>query len=303
MKLNRGHKGILLIAAALFASVVFLIVPRQSHFPELPNPNGYDVLVREAARITRHSSILKEMTSNQLAGLVATNEAVVRDIRKALNLPSVVPVEMNEKWMSSQATSGMNLRASANAMDVEASFWQQKENYTNALALCLDHVQLGHAMMRGGVMFNYLVGSAAETRAVRRMTNLLSELNPEQCQQAARFLEEIDSQRDSFEEISARELEWQRRTFSLWNRLQAGFDKHVMRRSDPFAAMAEKLAADSEKIISARTLEVRLLLLKLATRAYELETGSRPSDLSKLIPSHLKAIPRDPTAGSALTFP
>jgi hypothetical protein len=148
-----------------------------------------------------------------------------------------------------------------------------------------------------------MVGSACETIAVRRMTNLLSELNPEQCKQAARFLEEIDSQRDSFEEITARELEWQRRTFSLWNRLQAGFEKHVMRRNDPFAAMAEALTGDLEKTYNSRTLEVRRLQLKLAARAYELETGSRPSELSKLIPSYLKETPRDPATGTPLDLP
>ena len=45
------RKAIPLIAAAIFASVVFLAYPRRSHFPELPNPNGYDVLIREAYRI------------------------------------------------------------------------------------------------------------------------------------------------------------------------------------------------------------------------------------------------------------
>lgn len=303
MKLKRGHKGLLLIAAAILASAVFLIVPRRSHFPELPNPNGYDVLVREAARITRDTTILKEMTSNQLAGLVATNEAVVRAVRKALSLPSVVPVQMSLEWIDSQMTNNINLRAAAKAMDAEASSSRQRGDHTNAMALYRDQVQLGHSMMRGGLLINFLIGSATETWAVRRMTNVLSELNSEQCKQAARFLEEIDSQRDSFEEITARELEWQRKTHSVFVRLMEGFKKHVLRQTDPFSALANALAGDPKKEYGLRTLEVRRLLLKLAARAYELETGSRPSELSKLIPSYLKAIPRDPTTGSTLDLP
>ena len=154
MKFKLSHKGILLIAAAILASGVFFTVPQRSHFPELPNPNGYDVLVREAARITRDSSILKEMTSNQLAALVTTNEAVVRDIRKALSLPSVVPVQMNEQWISSLSRILPNLKASAQAMDAEAKLWHQKRDYTNSLALCLDQVRFSHATMRGGVLIN-----------------------------------------------------------------------------------------------------------------------------------------------------
>ena len=152
-------------------------------------------------------------------------------------------------------------------------------------------------------MINYMVGSACETIAVRWMTNLLSELNSEQCKQAARFLEEIDSQRDSFEEIEARELEWQRKTYSVFVRLKEGFEKHVLRQTDSFNALANALAGDPEKEYGLRTLEVRLLLVKLASRAYELETGSRPSELSKLIPSYLKEIPRNPTTGTALDLP
>lgn len=303
MKLNRSRYVILLIATAILASVVFFIVPQRSHFPELPNPNGYDVLVREASRITRDSTILKEMTSNQLAGLVATNEAVVRAVRKALSLPSVVPVKMSDEWLTSQMTNFMNLRGSANAMDKEASLALQRGDHTNAMALYRDQVQLGHSMMRGGLLINFLIGSATETWAVRRMTNVLSELNSEQCKQAARFLEEIDSQRDSFEEITARELEWQRKTYSVFVRLMEGFKKHVLRQTDPFSALANALAGDPEKEYGLRTLEVRRLLLKLAARAYELETGSRPSKLSKLIPSYLKSIPRDPTTGSPLDLP
>ena len=303
MKLNRGHKGILLIAAAFVAGVLFFKAPQRSHFPELPNPNGYDVLVREAARITRNPSSLKEMTSNQLAELVATNEAVVREIRKALLLPSVVPVQMSEEWITSQMTNNINLRAAAKAMDAEASSSRQRGDHTNAMALYRDQVQLGHSMMRGGLLINFLIGSATETWAVRRMTNALSELNSEQCKHAARFLDEIDSQRDSFEEITARELEWQRRTYSVFVRLKEGFKKHVLRQSDPFAAIGKALAGDPEMEYSLRTLEVRLLLLKLAARAHELETGNRPQKAAQLVPNYLRHVPRDPATGAELELP
>jgi len=274
-----------------------------SHFPELPNPNGYDLLVREASRITRHYPILKELTSNQLAALVATNEAVVRDIRKALSLPSVVPVKMSDEWRLSQAFRAIDLKASVLAMDAEAYLWRQKGNYTNALALCLDQVRFSQGIMRGGIRISYRVGSACELIAVRRMTNLLSGLNSEQCKQATRFLEEIDSQRDSFEKIADRELEWQRRTYTVFVRLKEGFKKHVLHQTNPFSAETDELAGNPEREYALRTLEVRRLLLKLAARAYELETGSRPSELSKLIPSYLKETPRDPATGSPLALP
>ncbi len=303
MKLNRGHKGILLIAAALLGGVLYFKAPQRSHFPELPNPNGYDVLVREAARITHAAPVLNGSASNQFASLVATNEAAVRDIRKALRLPCIVPVKMSEGWLTSQMTNTLNLWEAATAMNAEAIFWRQRGDSTNAMALYLDQARLSHAIMRGGIMLNYVVGSGTETRAARGMTNLLSKLNAEQCKQAALFLEEIDSQRDSFAEITARELEWQRKVYSVFVRLLAAFDKSVLNETDPFRALADTFARDPEKEYSLRTFEVRLLLLKLAVRAHELETGNRPQKAAQLVPNYLRHVPRDPATGGELEIP
>jgi len=295
----RRHRLIVVLVVAMLVVLAVFLYPRRSHFHELPNPNGYDALVHHASRISRNYSDLKEMTSNQLAELVTTNEAVVKDIRAALNLKSVVPVQTTEGWIATQTTQLMNLKASAQAMDAEAYCWQQKGDYTKAMALCLDEVRFSHATMRGGVLINYLVGSACETIAVRRMTNFLLQLNSLQCKEAARLLEEIDSQRESFEKVSARELEWQRKTHSVFVRLKEGFKKHVLGESDFFSA----LAGDPKSEYQRRTLEVRRLFLNLARRAYELETGSSPSQISTLIPAYLSTIPRDPGTGAMLDLP
>ena len=46
----------------------------------------------------------------------------------------------------------------------------------------------------------------------------------------------------------------------------------------------------------------RLLLLQLATRAYELEKGEHPKSLADLVPAYLKAIPQDPLTGTNLAY-
>jgi len=46
----------------------------------------------------------------------------------------------------------------------------------------------------------------------------------------------------------------------------------------------------------------RLLLLSLAIRAYQLETGQPPKNLAELSPVYLKAIPRDPFTGTNLAY-
>ena len=41
-------------------------------------------------------------------------------------------------------------------------------------------------------------------------------------------------------------------------------------------------------------------MLNLAVRAYELEKGERPKDITVLAPEYLKAVPQDPLTGTNL---
>lgn len=300
MKSKIAPKLLFIGCAALLALLMFLFLPRRSHFHSLPTPNGYDVLVTEAAKVVRSPSGIRDMTSNQLAAFVTTNEAVVKTIREALKLPCILPVELNEKWVSSQHLQNrISLRAAATAMDAEATLYRLRGDSTNSLALYIDQIRLGHAMMRGGVLIDYMVGSAVEASGSSRMTNLLSNLTADDCKQAASWLSELDNQRESFEEFSARELEWQRNAYSAFHRFKMGFRKYVLRESDPFAGMA----GNPEEEYKKRSLAFRQLLLKLAIRAFELEKGRSPSAASDLVPTYLKEIPVDPQTSAPLELP
>jgi hypothetical protein len=300
MKSKLGPTILLVGCAALLALLMFLFLPRRSHFPSLPTPNGYDVLVTEAAKIVRSSTGTKDMSSNQLAAVVVTNEAVVRAVREALNLPSILPVELTEKWVSSpHLQNRINLKAVASALDAEATLCRLRGDSTNSLSLYIDQIRLGHAMMSGGVLIDYMVGSAVEAWGSSRITNLLSNLTADDCRRAAGLLSELDNNRDSFEAFTARELEWQRNAYSAFHRFKLGFRKYVLRDSDPFGDMA----GDPEVVYKRRGLEFRRLLLKLATRAYQLENGHNPSTASELVPAYLKAIPLNPETGTPLQLP
>jgi hypothetical protein len=51
-----------------------------------------------------------------------------------------------------------------------------------------------------------------------------------------------------------------------------------------------------------RRIELRLLLAELAIRAFELEKGHPPANLSELVPDYLPAIPRDPVGQGGLKY-
>ncbi len=55
--------------------------------------------------------------------------------------------------------------------------------------------------------------------------------------------------------------------------------------------------------LQATDLRRRNLLLNLASRVHELETGNRPQQATDLVPGILRAIPKDPETSADLTLP
>jgi len=279
--------------------LVFVLVPTKSSFPPLPDPNGYDVLVQAAAKVIWNNKSLKERTTNELTALVTTNKAALLELRRGLELPCAVPVMMNEQWTATQITNMMNLKSAAWAMDAEIFHRQKEGDLAGAVDESYDLLRYGRAISRYGVWINVLVGSACEVIAVRRMTNLLSSLNAEQCKRAASHLERHELQRESFNEITGREKEWQRKSSSLIARLQEDFKKHILRQK-PLEIMS---VPDIEKEYQARALEIRRLMLAVASRAFELERKRKPQSASELVPVYLQTLPVDSTSGAALGLP
>jgi hypothetical protein len=214
---NRASRRwwVFFVGLVVVLAFVFILKPRKSSFPPLPDPNGYDVLVRAAAKVIRNDKKLKELTTNQLTDLVATNKAALLELRRGLKLPCAVPVMMNEQWIATQVTNMMNLKNAAWAMDAEIFHRQREGDLAGAIDDSCELLRYGQAISRYGVWINVLVGTACEVMAVRRMTNLLASMNAEQCKRTASQLERHELQRESFDEITGREKEWQRKTSSL----------------------------------------------------------------------------------------
>ena len=55
--------------------------------------------------------------------------------------------------------------------------------------------------------------------------------------------------------------------------------------------------------LTAQQTRARRLLIELAARAYELEKGERPKNLTNLVPAYLKTIPQDPLTGTNMAYP
>jgi hypothetical protein len=280
-------------------ALLFALYPRKSSFPPLPDPNGYDVLVRAAARVIRNTNSVKEPTPEELAALVATNKAALLELRRGLEMPSAVPVMMSEDWFASETPNLMSLKGAAIAMVAEIRHRQGQGDLAGALSESCDLLRFGQAISRHGVWIDVLVGTACEAMAVRCMTNLLAGLTAEQCRDAVGRLERHESQRESSDEIAGREREWQRKTYGFTARFQQAYKEHIQ-GEEPLGKM---FVPDVEKDYHTRALAARRLMLAAASRAFELERGRKPQRISELVPDYLRAVPIDPASHAPLELP
>ena len=190
--------SILAIALLLVGAVgVFLFYSPPSSFPPVPQPNGYEMLSRAASKLVRPPDSVRALSTEKLAEAMEGNQAALEEVRRALELPGVVSVQMSESWFTIHTPELMNFKAAAGVLDADAELRSRRGDTNGALRSALDCLRLGEAVQHGGVLIDFLVGSACELIAVHRMTKQLARLGPEDCKQAQRAQQEHEARLES----------------------------------------------------------------------------------------------------------
>lgn len=158
----------------------------------------------------------------------------------------------------------------------------------------LELVRYGRDIAAGGTELDFMVGSACELMGTHRLTNLLAGLTAQQCHTASRALEELERSREPKEAIERRERAWQRGSFSIVDRVKMMIETRSLNPGKEWALLAPGFAYED------RVQQVRLALLRVAARAYELETGRPPAAASDLVPHFLSSVPVDPETSKRL---
>jgi hypothetical protein len=180
----------------------------------------------------------------------------------------------------------------AQTFAAEGKLAQLEERPGDAARSYLDTIRLGHEATRGGVTIHSLVGLAIEAIGLSGLEPLVPKLDAKQCRESAAALEGIEARREPLETIRKQEQQWARRTY--------GFRGQIARWVAYLSLkQIEQKWAGRVQANEARTQKV---LVELAARAFELEKGERPKNLADLVPTYLKAVPRDPVTGTNMVY-
>ncbi len=275
-----------------FGLLIFMEEPPAPLAP-LPNPNGYDDLVKAGTMLPDVGGDYDKMNQEQLQKAVSANAAAVSLARSGLSNQCRVPIQYSESYISNHLDDLACLKRLARAFAAEGMLAEMNGRTNDAVQSFLDTVHFGNESLRGGVLIDGLVGIAIDAIGTSHIQTLVTNLDTRTCRETVAALESVDSQRQTWNEVLQQENTWSHATFRGW--------RYDLMRLETGKSMNAAIASGKRKF-EAQELKTRQLMIDLAARAYELDKGSRPASAADLVPEYLKAVPKDPATGTNLIY-
>ncbi len=196
--------GVLLIVALL----VWLFRPAPASGPVLPNPNGYDTLMRAGAQLTHAEEPLTYTNKQKLLEFVEANRAVLASVRTALTQECQVPVQFSQTYITNHLPALAGLKSLARLLKAEGKLAELEGHPTDAARSYLDGLRLSFAIRHGGWMIDQLVGIAGEAFAIQPLLELVPALDLTAARETLRELKLIEASDEPLERTVAAETEY-----------------------------------------------------------------------------------------------
>ncbi len=292
-KLGKG-----LIACAVVVILGLLLVSlslarRTPEFPPLPNPNGYDDLIKASKSITGPIGDYSTLSLAELRDLVLTNAEALRLGRVGLSRTCSVPTEAVITNFAMVLPDVGDLKRLAQLLAAEGRLAELEHRPGDAARSYAQAIELGNAVSRGGILIHRLVGIAIQAIGGTRLARLIPELDPKAARPIMQLLDQADTNAVHWTEIQRNE------------RL---FARHELKKLPSFVSTvvswwtSRSVKEKTRERDSAVLAHIRLMALELALRCYAAENNGAPAKLEELVPKYLSHLPADPFSGLAFIY-
>ena len=287
---------ILILAFPFVLFLGFLIFMEEPlpTLPVLPSPNGYDDLVKAGKMVPASAPDYSQMNLEELRKAVSTNAKALALARSGMTNECRVPMQFSLAYANSHINQLSDLKRLARAFAAEGRLAEMENRPADAAKSYLDLIHLANESGRGGILMDELVSIAIEALGTEDMQKLVPQLDAKTCDETAAALATLDSQRQTWDEVMQQESDWSHGTFRGWS-----YDIARWRTRKSTAASMKT----TEQKFNAQEKKTRQLIIDLAARAYELDKGHPPANISDLVPDYLKAVPKDPVTGTNMVYP
>ncbi len=280
----------------------------------------YEALVVSASQLTETDALF-EIDGNNItaaAGFLEPNLSVLDAARHALGQRCAVQVRYVKSFYLEHLNDHQDLRNLARAFRVQALLATSKEDYKTAARCGIDILELANATRRGGIVTDLLVGIGISGIAMEILRKIRAKLDHATRQEVIGDLQRIETEREPFIEIIARDGELEIAvgqesttcdimSTELQEPEECGLSKDDQKELLQFVQKIIDLPdSDRRKLILNQDQQIlalmRLLVVDLALRAsYELY-GKFPDNLTSLTPRFLSKLPLDPFTGESFIY-
>lgn len=261
-----------------------LITPPPIPDTSLPNPNAYEELVALASPIALATVPDHDAPVNVLRPFVAQYRPVLDRARLALAGESAVPINYLSPELPLERINA--LRSLCRALVAEGRLAGHEGDITRAVQSHTNCVQLGHSAARGGLVIDWLVATAIEGIGISELSKVRDRLSAPDCRELAQNLVAVEVAREPLDRVLMRDTAWLQHAIGWPERLEVLFDD--LTSSSGGGHRAYRTLDQRNRAF------IRLLICDLNIRAFQLEQGKLPGNLSQLVPEYLPSVPNDP---------
>lgn len=280
---------------AVLATVLFLNRPAAPAPIQLPNPNGYDDLIKAGQMIVGDMpdcnwSQPDDECLEGMRNYVKANGEALKRARLGLNRESRIPLVFTASYFSQHLPELALIKRLAQMLNAEGQVAEEDGRIDDAIRSYLDTARL-HEKFRGGVMIDELVGVAVEAIGVGSLRKLTDQMTTAQRRDLIEKLARLYVNRDSREAMMENEKRF-RNTYGLREQLTYLLMFSMRRQSE--RKFQTKLDFSRARL--------GLFLVDLALRNFESENGRPPKMLQELVPKYLPFLPKDDFSGKDFIY-
>lgn len=278
--------GFVAVVGLASAFYFFLSSDPNSRTPQLPEPNGYNVFLDAAQLLNGDPPAELNSTNTQVRMYVEQNREALEKVREGLLLESRVVINFRTNvaaYSQAHMPELASMKRFGRALIAEGLVASSENRFNDAITSFLDCIRFGQKCSYGGPMMDRLVGFSIERIGINHTRAILENLSAQECRNVIRSIETVNEQAESISDTLANEKLYVRAFFGWRGRIAA-------------LVMSRSLKAGEQNFIAKAREHDRVgkqFLLETAIRAFSLEKGRNPDQLTELFQDHLKERPQD----------
>ena len=173
-------------------AVLVLTLGRTAPRPPLPNPNGYDDLVRAGAAVRGSVRDFQTLDQAGLRDLVSTNAEALRLLRVGLARQCVMPMGSFLTNFAGMSRHWGDMRGLVQLLAAEGRLREIDNRPADAARSYTDAIRFGNEMSRGGFLIARLNGITCEAIGCRALASVVPKLGREDARTVLEELERVE---------------------------------------------------------------------------------------------------------------